>query len=68
MRPVTASETFRKQWDDAIEDATDALELEARRRAFSGVEDPVYYKGQVVGGVRKYSDVLLIFLLESAPS
>ena len=60
-----SSETFRRQWDDAIEDATDALELEARRRAFSGVEEPVYYKGQVVGGVRKYSDVLLIFLLKA---
>ena len=59
------SETFAKQWDEAIEAATDSMELEARRRALSGVDEPVYYQGQVVGAVRKYSDVLLIFLLKA---
>ena len=29
-----------------------------------GVEQPVFYKGEVCGSVRKYSDVLLIFLLK----
>ena len=29
-----------------------------------GVEQPVFYKGEVCGLVRKYSDVLLIFLLK----
>ena len=29
------------------------------------MEEAVYYKGQVCGTVRKYSDILLIFLLKS---
>ena len=29
-----------------------------------GVKQPVFYKGEVCGSVRKYSDVLLIFLLK----
>jgi hypothetical protein len=36
--------------------------LEIRRRAIEGWNDPVYQMGQRVGSVRKYSDVLLIFL------
>ena len=59
------SDTFAKEWDAAIEVATDTLEMEARRRASLGVEEPVYYQGQIVGYVRKYSDVLLMFLLKA---
>jgi hypothetical protein len=59
------SERFARRWDDAIEDAVDLLEAEARRRAVAGVEKPVYYRGQVVGNVREYSDTLLIFLLKA---
>jgi hypothetical protein len=58
------SETFREAWDDAMEEAIDALEEEARRRAFEGVNEPVYYQGEQVGTVRKYSDTLTIFLLK----
>ena len=29
-----------------------------------GVEQPVFYRGEIAGTVRKYSDVLLIFLLK----
>ena len=63
-RARAKSETFARQWDDAIEEACDVLEAEARRRAFSGVDEPVFHKGEVVGHVRKYSDTLLIFLLK----
>ena len=56
---------FAEKWDEAIEVATDAMELEARRRAETGVEEQVFYQGQVVGHVRKYSDTLLIFLLKA---
>ena len=59
------SPAFAKQWDEAIDVATDALELVARQRAALGVEEPVYYQGQIVGHIRKYSDVLLIFLLKA---
>lgn len=60
---------FAEAWDNALEQATDLLEEEARRRAYSGVDEPVFGSlGQglgtgEVGTIRKYSDTLLIFLL-----
>ena len=53
-------EDFARAWDDAYESGTDNLEDEAKRRAFDGVERPVFYKGAVVGHVREYSDTLLM--------
>lgn len=44
----------------------DNLEAEAIRRAYEGVEQPIYYQGEEVGQVRKYSDTLLIFLLKGS--
>jgi hypothetical protein len=38
---------FANDWDNALEDATDTLEAEARRRALQGVEEPVVYQGQL---------------------
>lgn len=43
--------------------AIDRLEQEARRRALVGVDEPVFYKGERIGAIRKYSDSLLMFLL-----
>ena len=57
---------FGKAWEDAMEQAADVLEREAWRRASEGVEQPVFFQGKVCGTVRKYSDVLLIFLLKGA--
>jgi hypothetical protein len=71
---------FAKLADDALEQAADHMEHEARRRAFDGWEEPVFgavgaqlQDGKVVsqgtgvvGTVRKYSDTLLIFLLKGA--
>jgi len=66
-------EGFAKQWQVALEDASDVLEKEAWRRAVTGVKEPVFGKGEgvgagteIVGAIRKYSDVLLIFLLKGA--
>ena len=59
------SPKFRADWDEALEEARELLEAEARRRAAIGVEEPVFYKGQVVGQIRKYSDNLLMFLLKA---
>src|SRR4051794_13562219 len=56
---------FRDAWDDAIDDAVDLMEAEARRRAVEGTERPVFYKGKQVGAIREYSDTLLIFLLKA---
>lgn len=58
------NEEYAADFRAAGEQAADRLEEEARRRAHDGVEEPVYYKGGVVGAVQKYSDTLLIFLLK----
>ena len=50
----------------AFEMAADKLEEEARRRAVTGVKEPVFYQGDECGTVRKYSDTLLIFLMKGA--
>ncbi len=49
---------FATAWDNAIEEGADALELDARRRALEGVKEPVFYKGEVCGHVRRYSTAL----------
>ncbi|RMD89771.1 MAG: hypothetical protein D6807_03020 [Alphaproteobacteria bacterium] len=56
--------SFRAQWDDALEEALDALEEELRRRALEGVEKPVFYGGKPCGTIRSYSDQLGMFLLK----
>lgn len=61
--------SFRRRWEEAQEEAVEALEAEAWRRATKGVEEPVWHQGRQVGAVRKYSDTLLIFLLKgNAPT
>lgn len=56
---------FRARWDDALEQAIQVLEEEARRRAVVGVRRPVFQSGKLVGTVTDYSDTLLIFLLKA---
>ena len=58
------SEVYTAAFAAAKEEAAETLEAEARRRAVDGVEEPVFYKGGQCGAVRRYSDVLLIFLLK----
>lgn len=57
---------FAEAWDAAMEEATDHLEAEARRRALEGWDEPVFWKGIESGVVRRYSDTLLIFLLKGS--
>jgi hypothetical protein len=38
---------FAAAWDIALEDASDTLEAEARRRAVKGIQKPVVYQGQL---------------------
>jgi hypothetical protein len=59
-------EGYRAEFDNAHDEACDSLEAEARRRAEEGVDEPVFYKGEVCGTVRRYSDTLMIFLLKGA--
>lgn len=62
---------FARQMAEALDEACDAMESEARRRAVEGVERPVYGSGGPgqgtvqVGTVREYSDTLLIFMLKA---
>lgn len=57
---------FSEAWDAAKAIGVSVLEDEAVRRAGEeGVKEPVYYKGRVVGTVRKHSDTLLAFLLSA---
>ncbi|MGH8323238.1 MAG: terminase [Steroidobacteraceae bacterium] len=60
-----ADPQFAAAWDEAEQSAVDVLEAEARRRAAVGVSEPVFHKGVQIASVRKYSDVLLIFLLKA---
>ncbi len=56
---------YREAFDLAKECAADLIEAEAYRRAVTGWDEPAgWYKGKPGGMVRKYSDVLLIFLLK----
>jgi len=57
---------YAKAAKDAMDAASDLLEGEARRRAYTGVLEPVYQGGEKVGTIRRYSDTLLIFLLKGA--
>lgn len=56
---------FDRAWSDAQRQANDALIMEARRRAVSGVNEPVYFKGEICGSVTRYSDKLLEVLLKA---
>jgi hypothetical protein len=63
---------FADAWNDAVIEAIDALEQEARRRAVEGVEQPLLYGGKFVrhedgsiATIRQYSDRLLEFLLKA---
>jgi DNA-dependent RNA polymerase auxiliary subunit epsilon len=56
---------FKSKFDDACELAVAALEDEAVRRAHEGTVRPVYQQGKKVGGVREFSDTLLIVLLKA---
>ena len=56
---------FNDRYQDALEQATDVLEAEARRRALEGTEEPVFFQGAECGKVRKYSDSLMALMLKA---
>jgi hypothetical protein len=56
---------FAKAYALAHEIAVDMAEDELLRRATEGVLEPVFQGGRLVGGVRKYSDNLLITYLKA---
>ncbi len=56
---------FGEAWKEAADIGTEFLEQEAARRAYHGTIEPVFNKGVECGTVRKYSDILMMFLLKS---
>ena len=61
---------FAAAWDEALETAIDAMELEARRRAVEGVEKPIIGRvgkdqDGIITTVREYSDSLMTLLLKA---
>lgn len=56
---------FASDWDRAVDLATEDLEKEARRRAYEGVKEPVFYQGEICGHVQKFSDTLLMFTIKA---
>ena len=59
-------QNFAAEWERAKEAGVDALEDEARRRAFEGTAKPVFHQGIQCGTIQEYSDTLTIFLLKGA--
>ncbi len=47
-------------------EVVDTIETEMARRGIEGWDEPVFYKGEVVGAVKKYSDACLIVLAKGA--
>ena len=56
---------FAYEWDDLRQALVDKLQTAAIKRAVDGVKEPVYYKGEKIGSVKKYSDPLLMFLMKA---
>ena len=65
VRKLEKNKEFAEAWDDALQVGVDTLEEEARRRAYLGVDEPVYYQGKQCGSIKRYSDTLIIFLLKA---
>ena len=62
---LKTDEGYAVAWKEADDEAVERMEAELLRRAVLGIEEEVRYQGQVVGKVRKFSDILLIFLLKA---
>lgn len=55
---------FAEMWDAAVEKGIDKFEQEVRRRAFEGVEKPVFQGGLEVGRIREFSDTLAVLTMK----
>lgn len=65
FRVRKANPEFAAMWKEAEELAVVWMEDQAKRRAFDGVQKPVFHNGVEVATVREYSDLLTIFLLKA---
>lgn len=60
-----SDEDFATLWDEAITAGIENAEQELYRRAVEGVDEPIFYRGERVDTLRRYSDALLMFLLKA---
>lgn len=65
MRWRETDPEFETSYQEVLEDGTDLVEDEAHRRAIKGIDDPVYYMGEIVGHKTVYSDGLLTTILKA---
>lgn len=56
---------FSQAWDNVIDYVVDTMEDELYRRSTKGTLEPIFYKGEMVAKVRKFSDRLLEFGLKA---
>lgn len=56
--------SFRRRMDEALESALDDLEASAFQKAKDGWVEPVFYKGEIVGAVKRFAPQLMQFFLE----
>ncbi|MGC6516392.1 MAG: hypothetical protein ACON49_00005, partial [Candidatus Puniceispirillaceae bacterium] len=56
---IDCDPVFANQVDDALVQARERLLYEALSRAIIGIEEPRYYKGEIIGYEHKPSDLLL---------
>lgn len=56
---------FSRRWKLSVSLFENKLLKEVDRRAVTGIQKPVYYKGKVVGSITEYSDQLLMFRLRT---
>ena len=55
---------FAALWEEALANYIDGLEAEVDRRAFEGNDKPVWHRGEKVGSIKEYSDLLAMFRLK----
>jgi hypothetical protein len=56
---------FASAWDEAGQEAADALEREAWRRGVEGTDKPVTYQGEITATYKEYSDRMHEMLLKA---
>ncbi|MBU1800633.1 MAG: terminase [Bacteroidetes bacterium] len=62
---IESDKEFKEEFESAKKGVIEMLEAEAIRRAYDGIDKPVFYKGKQVSVIQEYSDLLLIFLLKA---
>ena len=59
------AQSFAHAWDAAVRAAVRMLADKCLERAIHGVDEPIYYREQIIGCRRRYFDGLSMFMLRS---